>query len=326
MDFIRPDVVVYHDCCSDGFGCKYVCEKKWKNENIKYVPQNFKKESFSLNNLNYEYENKKILFLDFVYDEENLIIDLEKHAKNLCIIDHHQSAYNKYSNKEYAYFNQDKSAAVLTWESLFPDYEVPLILKYIEDRDLRNFNLPYVHQVLAVLDSDYKMNVKDWDDFSFRLENQFEDIVEKGNIILKKRKTQIENLSNNHCEIEINGISGLLANAIKWDFASEVAEKLAEKSNFGFAWFKDEHGQIKCSLRSNNGTNVRVLAESIGGGGHDNSSGATVSIEKIKNLTNNKKIINLENDLFLNTNIFNITMDKIKNEEIPSVKKIKIVK
>lgn len=320
MNFVKPDIIIYHDCCSDGFGCKYVCNKKWNNEAILYVPQNFKKEAFTLENLKYDYKNKNILFLDFVYDEEKVINSLEKEANKLFIIDHHQSAYNLYSEKNYAYFNLEKSAAVLTWETLFPEYEVPLLLKYVEDRDLRNFSLPYVNEVLAVLDNDYKMTVEDWDAFSFRLENSFKDVVQKGVKIIKKKEILIENLAQHSIAIEIKGIQGLLANSIKWDFASEVAEKLAARSNFGFSWFRSESGEIKCSLRSNNGTNVRELAEHIGGGGHDNSSGATVSIEKIYQLANGQRVLDFGSSLFLDKGLLREKLEK-SNNSLP-VKKL----
>lgn len=313
MNFVKPDIIIYHDCCSDGFGCKYVCNKKWSDESILYVPQNFKKEAFTLENLKYDYKNKNILFLDFVYDEEKLINSLEKEANKLFIIDHHQSAYNLYSGKSYAYFNLEKSAAVLTWEALFPEYEVPLLLKYVEDRDLRKFSLPYVNEVLAVLDNDYQMTVEDWNAFSFRLENSFKDVVQKGVKIIKKKEVLIENLSQHSIAIEIKGIQGLLANSIKWDFASEVAEKLASRSNFGFSWFRSESGEIKCSLRSNNGTNVRELAEHIGGGGHDNSSGATVSIEKIYQLANGQRVLDFGSSLFLDKGLLREKLEKSNN-------------
>lgn len=313
MNFVKPDIIIYHDCCSDGFGCKYVCNKKWSDESILYVPQNFKKEAFTLENLKYDYKNKNILFLDFVYDEEKLINSLEKEANKLFIIDHHQSAFNLYSEKSYAYFNLEKSAAVLTWEALFPEYEVPLLLKYVEDRDLRNFSLPYVNEVLAVLDNDYNMTVEDWDAFSFRLENSFKDVVQKGLKIIKKKEVLIENLAQHSITIEINGVQGLLANAIKWDFASEVAEKLATRSNFGFSWFRSESGEIKCSLRSDNGTNVRELAEHIGGGGHDNSSGATVSIEKIYQLANGQRVLDFGSSVFLDKGLLREKLEKSNN-------------
>lgn len=320
MNFVKPDIIIYHDCCSDGFGCKYVCNKKWNDEAILYVPENFKKEAFTLENLKYDYKNKNILFLDFVYDEEKVINSLEKEANKLFIIDHHQSAYNLYSEKNYAYFNLEKSAAVLTWETLFPEYEVPLLLKYVEDRDLRNFSLPYVNEVLAVLDNDYKMTVEDWDAFSFRLENSFKDVVQKGVKIIKKKEIIIENLAQHSIAIEIKGIQGLLANSIKWDFASEVAEKLAARSNFGFSWFRSESGEIKCSLRSNNGTNVRELAEHIGGGGHDNSSGATVAIEKIYQLANGQRVLDFGSSLFLDKGLLREKLEK-SNNSLP-VKKL----
>ena len=87
--------------------------------------------------------------------------------------------------------------------------------------------------------------------------------------------------------MNIDGYNGLVVNA-NWEFASYAADKLSEKADFGIAWFIDKSGQAKCSFRSSNGLNVNNLAAIYGGGGHDHSAGATISLDTLTRMLNNE--------------------------------------
>ncbi len=269
-------ILISHGNCSDGFGAAWAIWKEY-GDSVRY---HFATHS----DAPYLYKNKAILFLDFAYERK--IMDVLDKTNKLLVIDHHSYSVEDLKGFKNAILDMKKSGAVLAWEHLYPNIEVPTILKYVQDRDLRKFELPYSHEVLSVLDTIPK-TFKNWELFSLSLDKDFSSIVEKGKIL----KNQFNNILNGIIKearpVNIDGYNGLVVNA-NWEFASYAADKLSEKADFGIAWFIDKSGQAKCSFRSSNGLNVNNLAAIYGGGGHDHSAGATISLDTLTRMLNNE--------------------------------------
>ena len=60
--------------------------------------------------------------------------------------------------------------------------------------------------------------------------------------------------------------------------ASDTCDLVLRDENSGItlciAWFVESNGQVKLSFRSNDGKTAKLFAKKLGGGGHDNASGA----------------------------------------------------
>ena len=65
-------------------------------------------------------------------------------VNKLLIIDHHKSAERELSDipDNLKIFDMNHSGAMLTWFYFYPNVESPLLIKYIEDRDIWTKALP----------------------------------------------------------------------------------------------------------------------------------------------------------------------------------------
>lgn len=274
----KDKILITHGQCSDGFGAAWSIWKKYGNEiNYYFVTHNEKPMDF---------KNKKILFTDFAYEREDMI-NLSK-KNDVFVIDHHIYALNDLKGLDNTFFDMSKSGAVLAWENTFPDVKVPLLLKYVEDRDLVKYEMPYSLEILSVLDTIPK-DFESWNYFEKELENNFEEVLQEGIFLRRKFEQTLNDITKNPLLINIDGNVGLAVNAGSWDFSSYAAEKISENADFGMSWFKNKEGDIKCSFRSKNGFDVNKLAQKIGGGGHKNSAGATINEKKLSEILNSSK-------------------------------------
>lgn len=269
-------ILISHGNCSDGFGAAWAIWKEY-GDDVKY--------HFSTHSdAPYLYKNKSILFLDFAYERK--IMDVLDKTNKVLVIDHHYYSVDNLKGFKNAIIDLSKSGSVLAWENLYPNKEAPKILKYVQDRDLRKFELPYSQEVLSVLDTIPK-KFKNWELFSLMLEKDFPSIVEKGKILKHQFNNILNGIIKEARPVNIDGYNGLVVNT-SWEFASYAAEKLSEKSDFAIAWYVDKSGMAKCSFRSSNGLNVNNLASIYGGGGHEHSAGATITLNTLLRMINNE--------------------------------------
>lgn len=274
----KEKILITHGQCSDGFGAAWSVWKKY-GDDIKYYFSNHNEPPMT-------FENKKILFTDFAYKRKHMI-ELSK-KNEVFVIDHHFYALHDLKGLNNTFFDLSKSGAVLAWENTFSDKKVPLILKYVEDRDLIKYEMPYSLEILSVLDTIPK-DFESWNYFENELENNFDEILQEGVFLRREFEKKLNELTKTPIIVNIDGNLGLAVNAEKWDFASYAAEKISENANFGMSWFKNEKNEIKCSFRSKNGFDVNKLAIKIGGGGHQNSAGATINENLLNDILNNKQ-------------------------------------
>lgn len=142
------DCVIYHHPCSDGFGAAYCAWKYFKinhpDKDVKYIPMNIG--DLPPDNL----EGKNLLLLDYSY-KKDVIIQLLKVVNKLLIIDHHKSAQEDLYDisDEYKIFDMNYSGAMLAWFYFFPNEKCPLMIEYIQDRDIWTLQLPKIDQFTA---------------------------------------------------------------------------------------------------------------------------------------------------------------------------------
>lgn len=291
-DNFKPDVVIYHSNCSDGYASKFICQKKWGNIPVYKSKAHTKNQNIA--DVDFEYKNKNVLFVDFAYDDKEIMVEICKEAKEVILVDHHLSAIEKYGDIDFnlkCIFDTTKSASVLLWDSLYPGVKVPLILKYVEDRDLRLWRMPHVHEVLSVLDTLPK-DREQWKIFNNNLENNIGEIVQKGLMIKQVFNGYLHTILSQKKELNIAGHNGAVVNA-SWEFTAYAADVLAEKYDFGMAWFLDSNNLVKCSFRSKNGLDVKKIAEAFGGGGHIDNAGCTISLIELDHMLNKDCGLNL---------------------------------
>lgn len=270
--------ILYHGpTCCDGFGSAYAAWKFFKDKkNVVYVPVNYNDNSrLSLN----DFKDNDVYIIDFSYPKEKLL-SIKSIANKIVVLDHHKTAKEQLSDLDFTYFDIEKSGAMLSWEYFNKNKPAPNIIKYIQDKDLWKWNLPYSKEINAVIQSLDITNVKTFLDFDFyeeKIKNSFEDIVSEGKSILRCIDQNV-NLAIERGVVfkTIKEHSVPAVNTVL--FESEIGNKLLDlypQSPFSATFFSVNNKEEKWSLRSRGDFDVSSIAKLYGGGGHMSAAGFT---------------------------------------------------
>jgi len=276
MSTLEPsnvDLVIYHADCSDGFGAAWAA---WKllGDRAEYFAA-----KHGVNPP--DVKGKNVVVLDFSYD--NITTKrLMQDAKGFLVIDHHKSAMIELHDVSCTHFDMTRSGAMLSWRFFHPGKEPPRLIKFIEDRDLWKWEIPYSKEFSAAFD----MVKFTFDDFDKYLDDSvIDNAQEQGAYILAYSKTVISKIAKKASSRKLGGKDVLVVNSPHW--MSELGAALAPRCDFAIVWYRD-HGsnQIKISLRAHHDdSDVSEIAKRWGGGGHRKAAGFalpdTVDIESI---------------------------------------------
>jgi oligoribonuclease NrnB/cAMP/cGMP phosphodiesterase (DHH superfamily) len=277
------NMVIYHRKCPDGFASilsidlfnKYNANDEDKD--LQYIP---------VNHNNYtvpDVTGKNVLICDFsfTYDET---IDIIKKANNVLIIDHHETSSNKLANipDHYKIFDMNHSAAVLTWQYVFPKIPVPLLLQYIEDRDTSRNKMEFTNEFFVWFSTIPQV----FDMYEKYLDNKvLTKMIKNYGIVYHKLNSYYVNGSAEHAKASFACFQ--IGDQTKYyfigyhnqtNFKSDVGNTIMTKyKNLDFAAtysLSDNVPKTKFALRSNNASvDVSKIAELFNGGGHRNAAG-----------------------------------------------------
>jgi oligoribonuclease NrnB/cAMP/cGMP phosphodiesterase (DHH superfamily) len=258
-------VVIYHGDCPDGFGGAYAAWKKF-GAKAAYIPAS------GWSALPCPLKRKEVYLIDYTYNDEALIKKLIRDNVRVTAIDHHITAERAVKLTQDYSFALDHSGAVLAWQYFHPGKKMPMILRYIEDRDIWRWKVPSSEAVLAYFDLSER-SFAAWDKAAKELEQarQRKLYKEKGELVLRYRKTVFDSMLPGVEKVRFAGRTVLAINAPQY-FASELGNALARKTrSFAIVW-RESAGTIKVSLRSVGAVDVAKIAKKFGGGGHKNAS------------------------------------------------------
>jgi oligoribonuclease NrnB/cAMP/cGMP phosphodiesterase (DHH superfamily) len=269
-------MVLYHANCPDGFGAAWSFWRKFGSK-AEYIP-------IVHGNEPPDVKDRDVFIVDFCYDR-TIMLNIEQESNSLVVLDHHKSAQAICGDLEFCYFDMDHSGAYLAWDYVFPDDSVPLLIRYVEDRDLWKWNLPFTEEVLSAVDS-FEKTFENWDMLHSYLDAveslRWKKVKNMGEGILQYKRNLIKSLLDNSYTTNILGSEVPIVNAPF--FQSEMASELAEGHPYAAAYYFDGEG-YKFSLRSKEeGSDVSEIAAAFGGGGHKNASGfKIIEISTLKN-------------------------------------------
>jgi len=250
---------IYHKNCTDGFGAalavKVYCDRL--GVECDYIPAQYGDQTPDVT-------GKTVFIVDFSYDRETLIA-LKEQADALTVIDHHKSAMQDLDGLDYCVFDMSRSGAVLTWATLNPDTPVPLLLNYIQDRDLWLWEMENSKQVsAALLTLEKKLEL--W--ALYLDDGKVEELVLKGSAIVDYQNLQLARTPKGE-KIPMATIGGHHVPCVNaTHLVSEMGEQLAQGFPFAALYF-DRFDKRVYSLRSaKDGIDVSAVAEQYGGGGH----------------------------------------------------------
>ena len=274
---------ITHGNCTDGAASSLAVDEFYFNlENIEN--NSFKRihgvyDRFSNNKPNTK--GKHVIITDFSYSRE-VMEAIAEDAASVMLIDHHVSAQKDIGDLEYCYFDIEHSGGYLTW-LIFMGEDVPELIRYIEDRDIWKWKLPYSKEIntgIALLG-------KDSDVLKVYLHEDMESHHQKGIVVLeymeslitsKTRKNKVKLVNWGEYKVPLINNSTLI---------SEVGNALAMKHPFSIQYFitKDE---IVFSFRSTDaGVDLMTLNFCKG---HRNAAGRSIDLEDI----NLNKLFSLE--------------------------------
>jgi uncharacterized protein len=269
-------VVLYHGpSCPDGFASAYAA---WTvlGDAAMYLPVRYGEQPPGEALL-----ADRLYILDFSYPREKLL-GLAGLVSNgaldgpavVTVLDHHKTAREALDGLQAPgleiIFDMEKSGAVLVWEYFHPGKPVPLLLKYVQDRDLWKWKLPRSREFSAGLSIEPR-TFERWRDL---IDGGFRDrICNNGRAILTAQRQHVESMASHAFMTTVGGYVVPAVNSPI--FQSEIGELLCERHPemlFAAIFFVTETDE-QWSLRSRGEFDVSAVAKALGGGGHRNASG-----------------------------------------------------
>lgn len=261
-------LVIYHGNCMDGFSAAWCFWRKFAGE-VEYHAG-----SFGI--APPEVANREVYLVDFSYPRARVAQMLSR-AKRVVLIDHHESALQDLADLPglEQYTDLQRSGAILAWDYWFAPEPPPLLLQYVQDRDLWRFQLPDTREILAAMFSfDYSFTL--WDELMAYDAQQLQSLKREGTAIDRKQRKDIQQLLGiGQRRMTIGGVNVPVAN-MPGMMASEAAHLMAQGEAFA-ACYWDGAKSRKFELRSSeSGMNVAQIAKQYGGGGHAKAAGFSV--------------------------------------------------
>jgi hypothetical protein len=272
-------VCFYHAGCPDGFGAAWSVRRAW-GEEARYWPRSHD-DLLPLEAL----EDALVVFVDIAVDNQQLRA-LAEVAGHVVLLDHHISAKLRYESDlptvnaiedagHEIYFDLDHSGAVIAWNYFHPGTAPPALLDYVEDQDLWNWKLSGSEEVNAAIGS-YPREFEEWDALAQRTPAE---LMREGEPIVRANKMEVRRAIQNPYPIQIGSDRVEAVNAT--GNRSAIGHELAKRNAFGRAWgcvYRISGSQVHATLYSIGDLDVSQIAANLGGGGHRNAAGFTVSL------------------------------------------------
>ena len=311
---MKPDICIYHGNCADGFTAAYAVWKRF-GDAVEYVPGIYGEAPPDVS-------GKHVVIVDFSY-KRSVLVEMAESAASVLVLDHHKTAQEGLSNFiepdekvtdpwgahvsgltlgieephlspkiPRALFDMSRSGAGIAWDFFHPNRHAPLLISYVEDRDLWRFKLPNSRAVNAfVFSHDYSF--ENWLKIEAIIEHRTQDAVEAGEAIERKHHKDIrELLKVTERRMVIGGVEVPVAN-LPYTMSSDAGNIMAsiiEDQGLAGAGLKYPFAACYCdtpkgrvfSLRSSaildDAADVSAIAKRYGGGGHKNAAGFTMPI------------------------------------------------
>jgi len=277
------DTILYHGHCPDGFAAAFGAFKLL-GDKATYTPLDHGPTLRAP-----DVTGKHVAILDFCFPSAT-IQEMKRTAASLIILDHHASAQKELMDlgEEYKVFDMGCSGATLSWLYFHAGKEVPLFLRYVEDKDIwrwaykesEAFTAGYatVPQTFEALDA-----------LLARGEEGVEALIGSGRAILQYRN----GVRDSHVA---RGVPARLVAAPQFQasvvngttLASEIGNAMCQVPGvqLGVIWFWcHKTKSFSVSLRSDSdAVDVSLIAKQYGGGGHRRAAGFSFKGPSIEDL------------------------------------------
>lgn len=274
-----PVKVIYHANCDDGFGAAWAAWKFYKESRalhgVEFIPAKY-------GDVPPDVKGCNVLIVDFSYKRSTLAI-IKNEAKSLVVLDHHKTAEEDLRGFPGTVFDMNRSGAVITWNYLFPNRDVPRLLQYVQDNDLWRHKLPACQAAVRYIRS-FPQVFDHWDALASEFEFNAENVMQGAISIERYFQNQIQFQKGHARFFQYKGLKAAIIN-VNTTFVSEMCTTIIADNylDLCFGWFMNKDGEFMMSIRGHGDTDVSAIAKEYGGGGHKSAAGFTFSFDEFKN-------------------------------------------
>lgn len=289
-------IVVYHHPCTDGLTAAAAAYLKL-GDSATYIKHSLERKRDYLDELLplIADQNNLIYFLDCA----PIISELPLFGNNkIIILDHHlsnQDDYTRYMSENIIpdnisiRFDMEKSGAGMAWEHFHPKEFVPMMISYVQDRDLWKFKYESTKAFglgLMLVEESLK-------NYAEIIADAYKvmDCVKNGAIIEKYVDKRIFNACKHNVKMrKFAGFNAIMINST--ENVSDVGVKALEiypTADFAAIYqHLPQENKYKVSLRSRKDTTMDVsqIASRYNGGGHRNASACVMTVEQFMEIFN----------------------------------------
>lgn len=287
----KPDIVIYHDKCMDGFTAAWAIWRRWGDE-PEYVARNYGMAP------DIDVKDKNILIVDFSFPEMALRQMATDGAASIVILDHHKTAAADLAPFQLerdgrpafagvtdiaealttcgpivAQFDMTRSGAGLAWDFAHEAIR-PRIVELVEDRDLWRFKYGDDSRFLHLALMSGEVTFARWD----QAERETNEFIARGQAIAAYRDSLVDEIIERAMWVQIADEDGAAVDC-PYGLASDVCHRLLDHfphARFAAAIVRGKE-TVSYSLRSRDDrADVSAIAKAFGGGGHRNAAGFKV--------------------------------------------------
>jgi hypothetical protein len=272
-------VCFYHAACPDGFGAAWAVWRAW-GDDAEYVPRGHD-DALHARAL----AGAQVVFADIAPDNAALRA-LGEAAGQLVLLDHHVSSADRFvaepalgralaERGHHVHFDLSHSGAVLAWQHFHAARPVPELLRYVEDQDLWRWKLPRSEAVNAAIGI-HPRRFEVWSELAAL---PADTLADEGEPIVRANQIEVERALQAAHPIWIGGLRVDAVNARQP--RSAIGHALALRAAHGTpcgAVYRLVGDRVDVSLYSVGEFDVARIAAGLGGGGHRNAAGFSVSL------------------------------------------------
>lgn len=291
--------IIYHKNCMDGLASAFIAKTTLgkKGLEVECIAIQYGEESILFGKNDKQQLTKPlskedtIYFVDFSL-KRHLMIELSLMVKEIIVLDHHKTAEENLRGLEEELenitiiFDMNKSGATLCYEYFFDSgLTKKEVFNYIADRDLWKWEIPQSKEINEYLRFIIKPN--DLESFENMYASFHESwFSENGSLLLSQINKQVASKVKKVQDIKILDIDFKIINAT--ENISELGNKICEEYNTpAIIYFITEDNQVVLSFRSlDTLPDISIVAAALGGGGHRNACGCTLSFNTFMKLIN----------------------------------------
>jgi oligoribonuclease NrnB/cAMP/cGMP phosphodiesterase (DHH superfamily) len=273
---MEKTIIIYHADCIDGTTAAAIALKKFPD--ALFFPLSHSYTQDEMAPIRVVARGAAIFILDCALGVDELLAD----GHSVVVLDHHETVRDEMQKRTEAdsrityVFDNEKSGASLAWSYFFPEEPIPQIVHYVEDVDLWQWKFGdaarHTMSYLSMFRNDPTRMLE-------AITTDAEVIVEKGRTLSEYADREIEeqvSILPNEMRVDTHFVPAYNITV----YTSAAGNILSEQQGSVVALYTIKGSNVRISFRSKEGQNptARMIAEKLGGGGHDHASGANVPL------------------------------------------------